>query len=345
MIARANKDRLEEMVREFIPDDTVPVQPPSPSPSPSARKPRVGLALSCGGAKGLAHIGVIQVLEENGIEVEAVAGSSMGAYIAAIWGFGHDGKKMEMLAREYEGRFGLRRLLDPVFPPRQGFIRGERMKHRLQRTIGHLQFSDMVRQAFVIATDLNTLERVVFKTGEVAAAVHASVAIPGVCVPVTIDGRSYIDGGIADPLPVDVLKEAGLDRVIAVNTIPPPSYLKCCEESLREQAVLRGEKEGWFGKLNRHLNYFTPGNILDIMMRAVTGAQVRVAEAACRRADVVLRPLAIDGSWIEFNNPQKYIELGRRVAKENLGAIKAALSTRIPAYEHQPTSRALGTVA
>jgi NTE family protein len=344
MIARANNLRLDEGVREFIPDDAMPAEPTMPSAAPMLRKPRVGLALSCGGAKGLAHIGVIQVLEENGIEVDAIAGSSMGAYIAAIWGFGHDGKKMEALAREYEGRFGLRRLLDPVFPPRQGFIRGERMKRRLQRTIGELQFSDMVRKAMIIATELNSLEKVVFTSGEVASAVHASVAIPGVCVPVQIGGRAYIDGGIADPLPVDVLKEAGMDRVIAVNTIPPPSFLKCCEEQMREQAVLRGEKAGLFGFLNRHVNYFAPGNILDIMMRAVHGSQVRVAESACRRADLVLRPLAIEGSWIEFNHPQKYIELGRRVARENLGAIKAVLSARIPSYEHQPTRRAVGTV-
>lgn len=344
MIARANNLRLDEGAREFSPDTPAPTDPAPPSDAPLLRKPRVGLALSCGGAKGLAHIGVIQVLEEHGIEVDAIAGSSMGAYIAAIWGFGHDGQKMEALAREYQGRFGLRRLLDPVFPPRQGFIRGEQMKRRLQRTIGDGQFSDMVRKAMVIATELNTLERVVFSSGQVASAVHASVAIPGVCVPVQIGGRSYIDGGIADPLPVEVLKEAGMDRVIAVNTIPPPSFLKCCEEQMREQAVLRGQKEGLFGFLNRHLNYFAPGNILDIMMRAVNGSQVRVAESSCRRADLVLRPLAIDGSWIEFNNPLKYIELGRRVARENIGAIKAVFNARIPAYEHQPTRRAVGAI-
>ena len=93
-------------------------------PTPEARRPRLGLALSSGGAKGLAHIGVIQVLEENGIPIDVVVGCSMGAYVAAIWGFGHDGATMERLARQVEGRFGLWRLVDPMFPPRQGFMRG-----------------------------------------------------------------------------------------------------------------------------------------------------------------------------------------------------------------------------
>src|SRR5207253_3943868 len=106
---------------------------------------RIGLALSSGGAKGLAHIGVIQVLEENGIEVDIIAGCSMGAYVAAAWGFGCDGKTMEKLAREVEGRWGVWRLVDPVFPPREGFIGGRAIKNRLQRTIGDTHFSELTR--------------------------------------------------------------------------------------------------------------------------------------------------------------------------------------------------------
>src|SRR5207248_6261525 len=141
---------------------------------------RIGLALSSGGAKGLAHIGVIQVLEENGIEVDVVAGCSMGAYVAAVWGYGCDGKAMERLAREVEGRGGLWRLVDPVFPPREGFMRGWFVKRRLQRTIGDAHFSDLTRPVRIVATNLYTLDRMVFSSGELASAVHASIAIPGV---------------------------------------------------------------------------------------------------------------------------------------------------------------------
>lgn len=344
MIARAAKVQLEEVLKEMLPTaqkkSTAPEVPTASAP----RRPKVGLALSCGAAKGLSHIGVIQVLEENGIEIDAIAGSSMGAYIGALWGFGFDGQTLEKLAREMEGRFGLRRLVDPVFPPRQGFLKGEAVKRRLERSIGHRHFADMVRPVRVIATDLHTLERVVFSSGEVSPAVHASIAIPGICVPVKIGERTYIDGGIADPLPVDVLREMGMDLILAVNTISPPSHLKCCEERRLEQSLISGKRRSLWQRLNEHLNYFASGNILDIMMRAVNGAQVRVAEAASQKADLVLRPLPIDGSWIEFNQPRKYIELGRRVAIENLAAIRELVASKGVVHENAGTPQVVGSM-
>ena len=306
---------------------------------------RIGLALSSGGAKGLAHIGVIQVLEENGIEVDAVAGCSMGAYVAAVWGFGCDGTVMEKLAREVEGRWGIWRLIDPVFPPREGFVRGQAVKSRLQRTIGDAHFSELARPIRVVATNLYTLDRAVFSSGDVASAVHASIAIPGVCAPVVIDGESYVDGGIADPMPVDVLEDMGIDRIIAVNTIPTPAYMRCCLEMEREQKALYGRRHNFLKGLNRRVNYFAPGNILDIMMRAVHGAQIRVAEEACRHAEVVLRPLAMDAHWYEFDKPAKFIAMGRRVAEEHLDEIKALARARETPYEHQTAHNTMAAVA
>src|SRR5829696_5915173 len=105
------------------------------------RSPKVGLALSSGGAKGLAHIGVIQVLEENGIPIHAIAGSSMGAYVGAVWAYGYDGTSMETFAREVEGRWGFVHLLDPVLLPRCGFLRGEKTRLRLKQAIGNVHFA------------------------------------------------------------------------------------------------------------------------------------------------------------------------------------------------------------
>jgi NTE family protein len=284
---------------------------------------RTGLALSAGGAKGLAHIGVIQVLEENGIEVDVVAGSSMGSYVASIWAMGRDGQEMEKLAREVEGRWGRWKLIDPAFPPRKGFIRGKAVIARLRRTLGDAHFSDLARPLRIVATDLNTLDRVVFCSGEVTQAVHASSAIPGVCVPVEIDGETYIDGGVAEPLPVDVLYEMGVDKIIAVNALPPSAFLRCCREKEKEQAEILSQQPGALNLVNRQVNYFANGNILDILMSAVHGAQIRVAEQAGRRASLVLRPLAIDAQWHDFNHPGKYIELGRQVALQHLDEVKA----------------------
>jgi NTE family protein len=282
---------------------------------------RIGLALSSGGAKGLAHIGVIQVLEENGIEVDCIAGSSMGAYIGSIWSYGLDGNMLEKVAREVEGRWGLLRLVDPVIPPRRGFIRTRRTIARLRRSIGDAHFSDLIRPLRVVATRLDTLERVVFSSGEVAPAVDASIAIPGVCVPVTLDREVYIDGGIADPLPVDVLMEMGIERILAVNVIPTPERIRYwldCQRELNGREPLPSA----FGRFfHKHFDYGAQGNILDTMMCAINGAQTRVAEASAREADVVLRPLASDALWHDFTRPQKYIALGRAAAEAQLAEL------------------------
>jgi NTE family protein len=283
---------------------------------------RVGLALSSGGARGLAHIGVIQVLEENGIEIDAVAGSSMGAYVGAVWAYGHDGLACEKIARDLERRWGLLYLVDPVIPPRQGFLRTSRVGRRVRRAIGSTRFIEMARPLRVVATDFETLDHVVFSTGEVARAVEASIAIPGICVPVFLNGRALIDGGIADPLPVGVLSDMGVERIIAVNTLPTPAHLAMCLECALE-AGPRRHPRGVRAWLNKHLNYFAPGNLCDILMRANFGGQMRVAEQAGHIADIVLRPWVCDSQWHDFTNPGKYIALGRTVAQEQLAEIKA----------------------
>jgi NTE family protein len=283
----------------------------------------LGLALSSGAAKGFAHIGVIQVLEENGIEVDVIAGASMGAYVGSIWAYGHDATECERLAREVEGKWKLWSLVDPVFPPRQGFMRGYAVKRRLERSIGNARFADLVRPMRVVATNLITLERKVFSAGQVSVAVHASVAVPGICVPVTIDGETYIDGGVMDPLPVEVLREMGVSRVIAVDAIPTP-------ETMRHTAEAEVEKEkrarNIFKKainIDKQLNYFARGNLFEILMRSVHGAQIRAAEASCRQADVVLRPEILDDRWLDFRHPGKFIALGREVAFRHLDELKA----------------------
>jgi NTE family protein len=306
---------------------------------------RIGLALSAGGAKGLAHIGVIQVLEENGIEVDVVAGSSMGSYVASVWAMGCDGQAMEKLAREVEGRWGRWKLVDPAFPPRKGFIRGKAVIARLRKTLGDAHFSDLARPLRIVATDLNTLDRVVFCSGEVTQAVHASSAIPGVCVPVEIDGETYIDGGVAEPLPVDVLYEMGVDKIIAVNALPPSAFLRCCREKEKEQAEILRTQPGALNLVNRQVNYFANGNILDILMSAVHGSQIRVAEQAGRRASVVLRPLAIDAQCHDFNHPGKYIELGRQVALQHLDELKALVRKPVSRHENERVNNTLANVA
>lgn len=298
---------------------------------------RVGLALSAGAARGLSHVGVIQVLEENGIEIDAIAGSSMGAYVASLYAYGCNGAHLEKLAREMESRRVLWRLLDICFPPRRGFVHGRALRNHLKKTIGGAHFCDMVRPLRIVATHLDFLERVVFSFGEVAEAVHASSAIPGICVPLRINGETYIDGGLVDPLPVDVLQEMGIEKIIAVNTFAPPEQRRYWLQKQREEIERARRAESAVPKLvSQQLNYFERGNILDVIMRGIMGAQIRTAEDACSMADVVLRPIGFDTHAHEFSNPGKYIALGRKVAEERLEELKALVNEKGMSHEISP---------
>jgi NTE family protein len=299
----------------------------------------IGLALSSGAAKGFAHIGVIQVLEENGINVDVVAGSSMGAYVGALWAHGCDGRELERLARELETRWAFLSLIDATFPPHRGFMRGFAVKKRLMQSIGHSRFADLVRPLRIIAANLATLERVVFASGEVADAVHASTAVPGICVPITINGETYTDGGIVDPLPVDVLREMGVARVIAVNVIPTPERIRHGIEAELELArYKRTHGRKLFGKApppERQVNYFARGSMLEILLRSVQSGQIRMAEASCLQADVVLRPDIYDDRWLDYRHPGKFIALGRQAAERHLAEITSLVARKEVSHESQ----------
>jgi NTE family protein len=309
----------------------------------------IGLALSSGAAKGFAHIGVIQVLEENGIEVDVVAGSSMGAYVGALWAYGNNGQELEALARQLEAPWALWTLVDPVFPPRQGFLRGFAVKKRLMRTMGRARFADLVRPLRVVAANLATLERKVFSSGEVAAAVHASIAVPGICVPVTLEEGTYVDGGIVDPLPVEALREMGAARIIAVDVIPTPDRIRYAREAERELAGHQRRKF-WrrFRKalpLERQLNLFACGNLFEILMRSLHGAQIRMAASSWRLADLVLRPDICDDRWLDYRHPGKFIALGRQAAERHLEEIKALVTKKESDYERKYSAPSVATVA
>jgi NTE family protein len=244
---------------------------------------------------------------------------------------------LEAIARAMESRWAFWKLIDPVFPPRRGFVRGFGVKHNLQKSIGHIRFAELVRPLHVVATNLATLERTVFSSGEVADAVHASVAVPGVCVPVTLGDETYVDGGIVDPLPVDVLRELGVSRIIAVNAIPTPDRIKYCLQAERELAQLTKRKAREVVRklipAGEHLNYFAHGNILDILMRSIHGAQISMSESLSRQADIVLRPRICDDRWMDFRNPGPFITAGRQIAECHLPEIKALVERKTAQHE------------
>jgi len=130
----------------------------------------------------------------------------------------------------------------------------------------------------------------------------------------------------------------GIERIIAINTIPTPAYLRARQELERERALRLGRRANKFKLLiNQYLNYFAPGNVLDTILRSFNGAQMRVAEYSCLSADLVIRPLSFDGRWHDFRRPGKYIAIGRREAEDHLDEIKALVHRKEPTDETRAT--------
>lgn len=304
------------------------VTPKNPPKEQKELRPRVGLALSCGGARGLCHVGVIQVLEENGIAVDVVAGASMGAYVGALWAAGYDGAALEGFAAEIRSPRDLWGRLDLALPPVQGLFYGCAIKDRLAEALRGATFSSLLRELHVVAADLDTYERKVFTSGDVATAVHASFAIPGICVPVEIAGRRYVDGGIVDPLPVGVLASARCDRIIAVSVMPSFEEIAAGlspdpETTQDDEPRRRGLLGRLLQVLNQSVNVFAEGNVIDTLRRSVLAAQIRMAATSARRASVLLRPNIQSPTWHDYHNYRHYIELGRRAAESQLPALLA----------------------
>ncbi|MBT8036008.1 MAG: patatin-like phospholipase family protein [Verrucomicrobiae bacterium] len=303
--------------------------------------PRIGLVLSSGGAKSLAHVGVIQVLEENKIPIHAIAGSSMGAYVGSLWAAGCHGGELESLAAEMHDKKVLRKLADPAFPFLKGLMKGEKAKEHLRQTIGDVTFDELDRELIVVAADLDSNERVVFQQGSVVDAVHASCAMPGIVVPVMIDGRRCVDGGVVEPVPVGALeKYCDVDMVIAVSTLPSFEELDR-GDSEGDPMFDASPQHGMWGHLkkgiNSKVNLAAQGNTIDTLRRSIRIAQIRMAQHSCKGADIVLHAHSSHQSqWHDYQNYRQFVDLGREVAEQSLPRIHEIIgSIQLPACKDE----------
>jgi len=301
---------------------------------------RIGLAISAGGAKGLAHVGVIEVLEENNIPIAAVSGASMGAYIGALWCAGYKGPQLRQLAEEIQTPKILRKLSDPVIPPTKGLFLGLRAKAHLSRSIGDITFDKLIRPLYIVTADINTHERVVCHQGKVIDAVHASSAMPGVIVPVLYQGRYCVDGGVVDPVPVSVLTEyADVDAVIAISTIPSIQEVEHCAADTRP-APKRSLFYRFFSRLLRPVNLLARGNIIDTFTNSLKASQVRMAHNSYKHADIVIKPVSCIGRWYDYHEYDHFIQIGREAAEKALPEIRALLES--PTSDEPPQSDLVG---
>lgn len=185
--------------------------------APVAAKPKIGLALGGGAARGFAHIGVIKMLEAQGIVADYVAGTSAGAVVGSLYAGGYDAFAMQKIAVQLDEKI----FADWTLGGR-GLLKGEALQDFINQHLNKRPLEKLNKPFATVATDLNSGERVVFRTGDTGMAVRASAAVPGVFQPTQFRGRSFVDGGLTSPVPVRAAREMGADIVIAVDISDRP---------------------------------------------------------------------------------------------------------------------------
>lgn len=278
--------------------DIAPVQPlpPSQPVTPAFVKipPRLGLALGGGAARGFAHVGVIQVLEEAGIRPDLVAGTSAGSLVAAIYASGKTGSQLQRVAETME-EATIADWTVPLF--NRGVLRGDALARYVNAQVGSRLIEDMHLPLGIVATDLNSGRDVLFQRGDTGTAVRASSAVPGVFQPVKISGRDYVDGGLVSPVPVRAARKMGAELVIAVDISSPPD-----------------------GNL--------AGGTLDVLLQTFSIMGMSINTFELQDADVVVRPSLNGIASSDFSSRKRSIDAGRKAMIQAMPQLRAAIAAK-----------------
>jgi NTE family protein len=255
------------------------------------RPPRVGLALGGGAARGFAHIGVIQVLEQQGLQPDLVVGTSAGSLVAALYASGMSGAQLERSALEME-EAAIADWTLPLF--NRGLLRGEALARYVNRQVQGKRLEQMALPVGILATDLNTGRGVLFQRGDTGTAVRASSAVPGVFTPVSIGEVPYVDGGLVAPVPVEQARQMGAELVVAVDISSAP------------------ETE-------------TGSDALRVLLRTFTIMGASINRLTLAGADVVVRPPLQGMGSADFSGRQRAIEAGREAMRAALPVLRDQL--------------------
>jgi NTE family protein len=266
------------------------VVPPPPPPPP--KPPRLGLALGGGAARGFAHIGVIQALEESGVRPDLVVGTSAGSLVAALYASGKSGTELAALADSMDETA----FADWSYPTR-GLIRGEALARYVREHTGGRTIEQMRLPLGIVATDLDSGQAILFQRGDPGAAVRASSAVPAVFQPVKIGTREYVDGGLVAPVPVRFARQMGAEVVIAVDISAAPEG-NPTSDSMR----------------------------MLLQTFAIMGHSINSLEL--RDADVVLRPRLAGFASADFANRKRAIQAGREAMFAQLGELRERVAAK-----------------
>ncbi len=267
-----------------------PVAQATPPSLPTPIKIRIGLALGGGAAKGFAHIGVIKMLEANGLQPDVVSGTSAGSVVGALYASGMDVFDMQQHAVALDEAS-----IRDVSLFSGGLVKGQKLQDYVNEMVGNRTIQNMKKPFAAVSTTLENGERIVFTRGNTGQAVRASCSIPGVFEPVKIGALHYVDGGVVSPVPVDAARQLGAEFVIAVDISTKAS-----------------------GK--------TPENLIGVVNQSITIMGQTLGAQEMIRADVVIRPHVNDIGPVDFEQRSNAILEGEKAALAALPQIRAKLA-------------------
>jgi NTE family protein len=269
------------------------------------RKKKVGLALSGGAARGFAHVGVLDVLRQEGIPIDMIAGTSSGAVMGAVYAAGRDTREMIENALAASAR-RLTLYIDPSLP-RTGLLKGRKIQELLSGYLGgDISFADLKIPFACVATDINTGEEVVIDRGSVLDALRATISIPGIFTLVKREDRYLVDGGLTTPVPVHVVKQMGADFVIAVN--------------------VNADVSQRMGKSSRkRLKLHKEPTLLQILMQSFYITTYSLARHSLEQADIIIEPDMPHVGTGDFSKVEEMIAHGQRAARAALPEINRKL--------------------
>lgn len=267
--------------------------------------PTVALVLGGGSARGFSHIGLIKALEENGIPVDMIVGTSMGSIVAGLYAGGFSVENMEVIATHLDTS----KLFDIPLPPTGGVVDSTGIQVFLDELLGGRTYEEMAIPFKSVVVNLGTGEDEAIDEGKVSRGIQASMSIPGVFPPVEIDGQYYVDGGLKNQVPADVADAMGADVIIAVSL----------------------EKD-YAGADYR--------NIMDNLRLSLNAMMGGYTELHTAMADVLIVPkVGLDSSW-EFNKAGYFIQQGYQAGLDYMDQIKAVILSKDPDFEFQPYKQA-----
>jgi len=263
---------------------------------------QIGLALGGGFARGLAHIGVLEVLEKEGIPIDMIAGTSMGALIGALYAMEKDASLIKKRALDLDWK-GVTALVDLTLP-KSGLFSGKRVTNLLNRFMGDPEFKDLSIPLSCVATDIISGDEVVINEGSVLEAIRASISIPIIFTVVKRHERYLVDGGLVNPVPVSVLKTMGADFIIAVDVTP--------DRIERANYLLKNEEA-------------KEPSIFQVMVQSIYITTYLSSRVVSEGADAIIHPELAHIAAGEFHRAQECILVGEMAAADSIAQIKKSL--------------------